>query len=379
MTAVDALAQDVGIAPACRAFMLPRATWYRRHEPKPTPAPRPTSGRALAAVERSTALNHLHSERFVDVAPAEIFATLLDEGIYVCSTRSMYRILAKEQAVRERRDQLRHPVYTKPELLATAPKSVWSWDITKLRGPVAGMYFHLYVILDIFSRYVVGWMLAASESAALAAQLISEACSREGIDRSQLTIHSDRGVSMTSRTVAQLLAELGVDRSLSRPHVSNDNPFSESQLKTLKYRPTFQDRFGSIQDALAFCRDFFRWYNTQHRHSGIASLTPADVHFGRASRTLEARQTVLSAAYAAHPERFVRKAPIVLGLPPAVWINPPADRSKWPGAPAPTESIPPAPSQVQESKSSIGIQVSQPDAAEATRETTTVLEAILAQ
>lgn len=340
MTAVDALARDVGVAPACRALEVPRATWYRRQQPKPTPAPRPRPHRAQSDDERRSALSQLNSERFVDVSPGEVHAILLDEGIYPGSVRSLYRFLADEDAVRERRNQLRHPVYTKPELLATEPRRVWSWDITKLRGPVAGVYFHLYVILDIFSRYVVGWMLATRETAALAEQLISETCFREGIDRSQLTIHSDRGVSMTSKTVGQLLAQLGVERSLSRPSVSNDNPFSESHFKTLKYRPTFPDRFGSEQDASAYCRDFFPWYNTEHRHSGIAWLTPASVHFGTASRILDARQAVLSAAYAAHPERFVRGAPIVHKLPPAVWINPPLDRSKGSSSASATESIP---------------------------------------
>ena len=339
IAAVGELAGVVGVAPACEALAFSRAMWYRLKKPVPA-APRPAPERALSASERRQVLDMLHSERFVDMAPPAVHATLLDEGIWLCCVRTMYRLLAEDGEVRERRNQLRHPVYTKPELLAVRPNQVWSWDITKLKGPIRWTYFHLYVILDIFSRYVVGWLLADSERATLAEELIAEACTKEGVDRGQLTIHSDRGTSMTSKTVAQLLAELDVTRSLSRPHVSNDNPFSESQFKTMKYRPTFPSRFGSLEDGLAFCRVYFRWYNTQHRHSGIAYLTPDDVHHGRAPQILIARQTALTAAYAAHPERFVGQPPVAAKLPEKVWINPPVEKPTLHDGPGTTISLP---------------------------------------
>ncbi len=235
----------------------------------------------------------------------------------------MYRILADSQEVRERRNQLRHPAYKKPELLATAPNQVWSWDITKLLGPAKWTYFYLYVILDIYSRYVVGWMVASRESADLAQRLIRETVQKQEISENQLIIHSDRGPSMKSHGVAQLLANLGVTKSHSRPHVSNDNPFSESQFKTLKYRPDFPGRFGCQQDAISYCRGFFHWYNNEHYHSGIAMLTPAMVHYGSADNVLAKRQQVLNTAYDAHPERFVSKPPTPPRQPKAVWINPP--------------------------------------------------------
>jgi putative transposase len=272
-------------------------------------------------------LELLHSDRFVDVAPAEIVATLVDEGTYLCSTRTMYRFLDSVGHLRERRDQLRHPPYRRPELLATEPNQLWSWDITKLLGPAKWTYFYLYVLLDVFSRYVVGWMVERCESATLAARLIDESCRRHGISQGQLTVHSDRGPSMTSRTVAHLLADLGVTRTHSRPHVSNDNPFSEAQFKTLKYRADFPTRFGSIQHARTWCRPFFEWYNHHHRHCGIAYLTPADVHFGRAREILSRRATVLAEAARRHPERFPgRPGSALLKLPEAVWINPPVNR-----------------------------------------------------
>ena len=237
----------------------------------------------------------------------------------------MYRILEENHEVRERRDQLRHPHYAAPELLATAPNQVWSWDITKLLGPATWTYYYLYVILDVFSRYVVGWMVAHKESASLAERLIHETCSKQDIKCHELTIHADRGPSMRSKPVAFLMADLGITRTHSRPHVSNDNPFSEAQFKTMKYRPEFPARFGSIQDSRAFCRPFFRWYNDEHRHSGIGMLTPADVHHGRAKTVLDARQVVLADAYAAHPERFTRGVPAPASPPSAVWINPPVE------------------------------------------------------
>jgi putative transposase len=259
----------------------------------------------------------------VDVAPIEVHASLLEEGIYLCSPRSMYRILTSNHEVRERRNQLRHPRHAKPELLATGPNQVWSWDITKLKGPRKWVYYYLYVLLDIFSRYVVGWMVAQSESGRLAQRLIEESCDKQNIQPGQLVIHADRGGPMISKGLGQLLADLGVDKSHSRPHVSNDNPFSESHFRTLKYRPAFPDRFGSPEDARATCRQLFNWYNDDHHHSGLAFLTPAVVHHGRADQVLEARHRTRLAAYALHPERFIGGPPRREALPGAVWINPP--------------------------------------------------------
>ena len=289
MQAVAANAQEIGATTACAALCVPKASYYRSIRPAPPSSSkaRPRPARALCDRERQEILAVLHRERFVDKAPAEVASTLVDEGVYLCSPRTMYRVLDANKEVRERRNQLRHPAYKKPELLATAPNQVWSWDITKLLGPVKWTYYYLYVILDIFSRYVVGWLLAERESASLAKRLISETCERQGIEKSQLTIHADRGSSMKSLPVAQLLADLGVTKSHSRPHVSDDNPFSESQFKTMKYRPEFPDRFGSRQDARAFCRTFFDWYNLEHRHSGIGYLTPEMVHYGHAKKVLE--------------------------------------------------------------------------------------------
>lgn len=269
-------------------------------------------------------LGVLNSDRFCDMAPAAVQAVLMDEeGRYLCSTRTMYRILADEGEVRERRDQLRHPAYAKPELLAVRPNEVWSWDITKLKGPAKWTCYNLYVIMDIFSRLVVGWTIAPGEAASLAEKLIRETCEKQGIEKGRLTVHADRGSAMKSKPVESLLVDLGVEKSHSRPHTSNDNPYSESQFKTLKYRPEFPKRFGSIQDARSFCREFFTWYNKQHRHSGIAYLTPEMVHYGHASDVTKARQVVLMKAYEAHPERFVNKRPSPPALPTAVWINKP--------------------------------------------------------
>jgi len=290
-------------------------------------AARPTPARALDAGERREVLELLHSERFVDRSPSEMYATLLDEGTYLCSIRTMYRILEENGEVRERRDQLRHPQYQKPELLATGANQVWSWDITKLLGPVKWTYFYLYVILDIYSRYVVGWMVAPRESAELAKRLIGETSGKQNIAPEQLTIHADRGTSMTSKPVALMLADLGITKTHSRPQVSNDNPYSESQFKTLKYRPEFPERFGSIEDARGFCQEFMRWYNTEHHHAGIGLLTPETVHYGRAEAVIEGRQRVLSAAYEQRPERFVGHHPRAPELPGAVWINPPVKRA----------------------------------------------------
>ena len=327
MGAIKEQAGVTGVAPLCRALGLARSTlyrWWRRDSSSPEPKPRPKPVRALNKDERQAVLDVLHEERFVDQPPAQVYAALLDEERYLCSERTMYRILKAEGEVRERRNQLEHPPYAKPELLATGPNEVWSWDITKLKGPVKWTYFYLYVILDIFSRYTVGWMVAARESATLAKRLIAESCRKQVIAREQLTVHADRGSSMRSKCVAMLLSDLGVTKTHSRPHVSNDNPFSESQFKTLKYRPGFPSRFGSIEDARAFCVNFFQWYNTQHHHSALGWLTPEDVHYGRGPRLVEARQEVLDTAYIRHSERFVRKRPEAPQLPEAVWINSPA-------------------------------------------------------
>jgi len=266
----------------------------------------------------------LNAERFADCTPREVYATLLDAGLYHCSWRTLYRILAAHAEVRERREQARHPSYTKPELLARAPNQLWSWDITQLRGPSTYSYFALYVMRDVFSRYVVGWMIAERQTAALAEQFIAATCAQQGIERGQLTIHADRGSAMTSKEVAQLMADLGVTKTHSRPHVANDNPFSEAQFKTMKYRPDYPDRFGSVAEARAWGAAFFAWYNDGHHHTALALLTPADVHWGRAEAVCRERQQVLEAAYVAHPERFVRGLPVVPKPPKAVWINPPA-------------------------------------------------------
>jgi len=324
MATVTELGPRLGIAPTCAALRMPRATYYRRRRAQPAPgAAHRSSPRALRGAERAAILDVLHEPRFVDLAPAEIYATLLDEGRYLCSLRTMYRVLAAAHEVRERRQQLRHPRYRAPELLARRPNELWSWDITKLLGPAKWTHFSLYVMLDVFSRYVVGWMVAHRESAALAERFIRESCARQGIGRDQLTIHADRGPAMTSKPVALLLADLGVTKTHARPHVSNDNPFSEAQFKTLKYRPTFPERFGSIQDARGHCHVFFPWYNTEHRHTGLGLLTPYDVHYGFAEHRVAARATVLATAYAAHPERFPRGLPQPPARPTEVWINPP--------------------------------------------------------
>lgn len=326
MTFISERKDEIAVSPLCRALGIARASYYRAINPapeSPPPRERTVSTRALSAPERQLVLDVLHSERFVDVAPTEVHATLLDEGIYHCSVRTMYRILHENQEVRERRRQSRHPRYVKPQLEATAPNQVWSWDITKLLGPVKWTYYYLYVILDIYSRYVVGWMLAERESATLAKQLIKTSCYKQEIVQDQLTLHADRGSSMSSKSLALMLSDLGITKTHSRPHVSNDNPFSESQFKTMKYRPEFPKRFGSIQDARAFGQDFFTWYNDEHRHSGIGWLTPKMAHYGLAEDVTAFRQKILDQAYQNHPERFVNKKPKAPELPKIVWINPP--------------------------------------------------------
>jgi putative transposase len=323
---VDELTPVVGTRPACRALGAATASVYRARNP---PAPRPRKerrppARALSDAERAAVLAELHSERFVDCAPAQVWATLLDEGTYLASERTMYRILAAEHGgVRERRAQLEHPAYAAPELLAEKPNEVYSWDITKLKGPAKWTYYYLYVILDVFSRYAVGWTVQHRESGQVAKDLIAQVCDQQNIRREQLTIHADRGSSMTSKPVAFLLADLGVARSHNRPYTSTDNPYSEAQFKTLKYRPDFPSRFDSIEHARAHCRPFFDWYNHAHRHSGIGLMTPATVHHRRADHTHAERARVLQAAYTATPERFVRRPPTPPPVPTAAWINKP--------------------------------------------------------
>jgi putative transposase len=343
MRAVETASETVGTAAACDALGVSRAGLYRRRQPARSSAPRPTPPRALDLIERQRVIETLDSARFLDQAPAQVHATLLDEGTYLCSPRTMYRLLDAVGEVKERRDQVRRPHYAAPELLATRPNEVWSWDITKLLGPVKWTYFYLYVILDIFSRYVVGWMLAPQESAALAERLIAETCAKHGIAPGQLTLHADRGGAMRSKPVALLLADLGVVKTHSRPYVSNDNPFSEAHFRTLKYCPQFPDRFGSIEDGRAFGQVFFRWYNQEHHHSGLGFLTPAVVHFGQAAAVRAHRDRVLAAAYAQHPERFVNGRPQPADLPNAVWINPPVKKATAHEAPGATTASPDGP------------------------------------
>jgi len=323
MQTVSELAPRHGVRATCAALGVAPATYYRRRAPRAAARPR-SSPRALTAAEQQAVLDVLHGERFVDVAPEEVVATLLDDERYLCSARTMYRLLAAHQEVRERRQQRRHPSYAAPELLATRPNELWSWDITKLKGPVKWTYYYLYVILDVFSRYAVGWMVARRESATLAERLIAATCERQGIARGQLTLHADRGSSMRSKAVALLLADLGVTKTHSRPYTSTDNPYSEALFKTAKYRPAIPERFGSLEHARQIFGPLFAWYNTAHRHSGLAMLTPHDVHHGVAAQRLADRARVLAAAYAAHPERFPRGLPTPGTLPGAVWINQPA-------------------------------------------------------
>lgn len=330
-------APRLGVDATCKAFGVARATYFRKRRPRPYgPRPRrPAPARKLTVDERAAVLGALHAPRFADLAPAEVHAALLAEGAYLCSVRTMHRILAENEEARERRALARHPRYERPELLATGPNQLWSWDITKLRGPAKWSYFQLYVILDVFSRYVVGWMVAHRESAKLAERLIAETCVRQRVEPGRLTCHADRGASMRSKTVAFLLADLGVTKTHSRPHVSNDNPFSEAQFKTMKYRPDFPGTFGSLQDARAFCVDFFDWYNDEHRHSSLAMLTPAEVHHGHAEARLDERQAILNAAYDAHPERFPHGRPTAGRPQREVWINRPSTTAPPTGVAAP--------------------------------------------
>ena len=323
----EEMAETVGVSEACRTLGVPRSSLYRARKPKPASSARPTPPRALDSAEKAGVRAVLNSERFCDSAPREVYATLLDEGEYLCHWRTMYRILEEHDEVHERRNLRRHPVSVKPELRATGPNQLWSWDITQLRGP-KGVYHYLYVILDVFSRFVPGWMIAERELARLAEQLIAETCAKQGIPRDQLVLHSDRGSAMRSKTVAQLLFDLGVAKSHSRPYTPTDNPYSESQFKTMKYRPEYPERFNEQKEARCWARGFFHWYNHEHHHSGLGLMTPAAVHYGLAEMVYEQRRQVLAAAYAAHPERFVRGEPTLPRWPDEVWINPPQNSHK---------------------------------------------------
>jgi putative transposase len=341
LKAAEELAQVTGMAEACQLLNIPRSTLYRMRQPEDSlpedslpedslpvgSSQRTKAARALSSAEREEVRNVLNSERFQDQSPRQVYAALLDEEEYLCHWRTMYRVLEEHQEVQERRNQLRHPTYTKPELLATGPNQLWSWDITRMRGPVTWSYYYLYVMLDVFSRYVVAWLLAERESAALAQELVAAAYTTqqhpEGTRPGQLTIHADRGAPMMAKSMAMLMSDLGVNESHSRPHVSDDNPYSEAQFRTVKYRADYPDRFGSLSDARSWCEEFFPWYNNEHHHSALHLLTPADVHYGQAAEKLAQRQAVLQRAYVAHPERFVNGPPTMPQLPAAVWINRP--------------------------------------------------------
>lgn len=328
MQTVDEMGEELSVKAVCESLGVSRATYYRwrrrNQHPAPPSAPR-RSPRRLSSDEEQQVVEVLNSGRFADHAVPEVHATLLDEGEYVCSVRTMYRILKRRKEVRDRRAQRVHPPYMKPELLARRPNELWSWDITRIKGPKPWIFYHLYVMLDVFSRYVVGWMLSETESGEEAGALLRHCIERQAIGCNDVTLHSDRGRAMRSKRFIDLQIELGVARSYSRPHVSNDNPYSEAQFKTLKYHWTFPDRFGSLEDANQYLREFFRWYNDEHRHSGLAMMTPADVHIGGAADRWQKRKQTLLAAYERHPERFVRGKPSPRQVPEEVWINKPKE------------------------------------------------------
>ncbi len=343
MPQLRTLAAQVGVGRACAALGVPRSSYYRFLKPKVTSRTRVTRAtppRALTADEQATVRDVLNSERFVDATPRTIYHRLLEEGRVLCHWRTMYRLLQADDASRERRAIRRQRTYVKPELLATAPNQVWSWDITLLRGPRPGVWYRLYVVLDIFSRKVVGWLVAEHEAAELAEQFLADACLREGIAPKQLTVHADRGPAMIAQTVAETLSEFEVACSHSRPSVSNDNPFSEAQFKTMKYGPRYPDRFASLDDAERWVASFVTWYNTEHHHSGIGFLTPEQHHRGEGSAITAQRQVALDAAYAAHPERFVRGRPMAPRIPTAAWINPPTATIGSSAAPASSPNPP---------------------------------------
>lgn len=322
---MNELASKIGLKSACEVLNVPRSRVYRERQPQAERQARPTPTHALSNGEREQVRAVLNSERFMDCAPRQVYAALLDEGTYLCHWRTMYRILATHSEVRERRLLRRHSVYKKPELLATAPNQVWSWDITYLRGETTWIHYPLYTVLDIFSRYVVGWMIAEVESSELAKQLIAATAYKQGIQSDQLTLHADNGSPMKGKPLSQLLVDLGITKSHSRPHTSDDNPFSEAQFKTMKYRPDYPERFASMVAARQWARPFFEWYNNDHYHSGLNLHTPASVHYGAALAVQQQRQTVMFGAYQAHPERFIHGLPLVKGAPAAVYINPPKE------------------------------------------------------
>lgn len=330
MNAAEEASEGLGVVAACEALGVARGSFYRRRRcaetPATEPAPRPSPDRAMPPAERQELLDTIHQERFVDMAPPQIYAKLLDEGVYFCHWRTMYRVLHSVGEVRERRDQREHPRHAIPRLRATGPNTVWSWDITKLAGPCKGVFYQLYVVIDLYSRYVVGWLLATKECQYLAEKLLKETYEKQGVEPGQLSVHSDRGPSMTSGTVVDLLVTLEVSKTVGRPRVSNDNAFSESLFKTAKYRPEFPRRFGSFDEAHAFCRRFFAWYHDEHFHSALHLLKPSDVHHGRAPEVLASRHEVRMAAYRRHPERFVKGPPALPTLPAAVWINRPEEQ-----------------------------------------------------
>jgi len=321
MATTEALAETVGDSRTCRVLGVPRSSLYRTRKPRRACSRRPTPLRALSELEKAQVRGVLSSERFYDLAPREVYATLLDEGVYHCHWRTMYRILHEHDEVRDQREQRRHPVSVKPALCATGPNQLWSWDITQLRGH--SRFYCLYVIPDVFSRNVPGWMLAGREATELAEQLIAETCAKQGIGADQLILHSDRGSAMRSKTVAQLLIYLGVARSHSRPHRPTDNPCSGAQFKTIKYRPDYPKRFNGKEDTRHWARDLFRWYNHEHHHTSLGLMTPVAVHYGLAEAMYQQRRQVLAAAYKSHPERFVGGEPTPARWPKEVWINPP--------------------------------------------------------
>ena len=323
MSALPELASQIGMAKACGGLGLSRATFYRQRQSRVRAIATRTPPLKLSAAEQAAVVGELMSERFVDRAPHQVYATLLDEDRYLCSIRTMYRLLASQQCVRERRDQRIHPVYARPQLVAVAPNHVWSWDITKLKTTLKWTYFYLYVVLDIFSRYVVGWMLSTRETGALARDFVEQIVIREDIPIDQLTLHADRGAPMRSKTLAEKLTDLGIEASFARPQQSNDNPFSESLFKTVKYAPVFPECFDGIDHARAVLTPFFDHYNYMHRHTGIGLMTPGAVHRGDAPRITAARAITLGNAFELHPQRFKGRLPQPPRVPEKVYINPP--------------------------------------------------------
>jgi len=322
---VNNISEEIGTESACNAFSLPRSSYYYKSSSATdiALAERNLPDFAYSKEEREEILMVMNSDAYMDKTPYDIHASQLDKGNYLCSVSTMYRILDENNQLKERRNIKRSNNYQKPELLATEANQVWSWDITKLKGPAKWTYFYLYVIIDIFSRFVVGWMVAYRESATLAQKLIKETCEKQKIEANQLTIHADRGSSMKSKAVAFLLSDLGVTKTHSRPYVSNDNPYSESHFKTMKYRPDFPGNFNSMVETREFCRSFFDWYNKEHYHSGIGFLTPESVHYGFADDVLKKRKKVLIKAYEKNPKRFRFKKPNQKNIPKSVWINKP--------------------------------------------------------